>query len=195
MAKANRICSISGCDNPHEAYGMCAEHYGRWKRHGDPLAGRASPGGPDKFISEVAVPFSGGECLIWPFAKHTHGYGQVRRGKRPEYVHRIVCELAHGSPPTAEHHAAHTCGKGHLGCVNPNHIRWATRSENQMDRTGHGTSNRGEQSGLAKLTRLQVKEILALVGKMPQAEIGRRYGVSQTTISLIHRRRNWAWLE
>lgn len=29
-----RICSIDGCDNPHDARGFCGKHYQRWKKHG-----------------------------------------------------------------------------------------------------------------------------------------------------------------
>lgn len=30
-------CTVNGCDEPHEARGMCRTHYQRWYRHGDPL--------------------------------------------------------------------------------------------------------------------------------------------------------------
>lgn len=32
------VCSVEGCGNPHSARGWCHTHYGRWRRHGDPLA-------------------------------------------------------------------------------------------------------------------------------------------------------------
>lgn len=33
-------CSVPGCTKPHHSKGFCREHYGRFKNHGDPLAGR-----------------------------------------------------------------------------------------------------------------------------------------------------------
>lgn len=33
-------CAIEGCEKPSWARGWCQAHYTRWKRHGDPLAGR-----------------------------------------------------------------------------------------------------------------------------------------------------------
>jgi len=35
-----KLCSVGGCNNPVNTRGYCSAHYGRWKRHGDPLAGR-----------------------------------------------------------------------------------------------------------------------------------------------------------
>lgn len=77
------------------------------------------------------------ECLIWPFAKISTGYGQFRRNGTRVYAHRIMCELAHGKCPTNKKEAVHTCRN--TSCVNPNHLRWATHIENMQDRTLHGT--------------------------------------------------------
>jgi hypothetical protein len=33
------VCKIDNCDRPARARELCAPHYKRWKRHGDPLAG------------------------------------------------------------------------------------------------------------------------------------------------------------
>jgi len=52
----------------------------------------------------------------------------------------------------------------------------------------------GEANGNAKLTRHRVKRIRKMnaVGKHTQAEIGRIFGVSQTTISDIVNRKLWS---
>ena len=41
-APADGICTLDNCREPHEAKGYCANHYRRWKRWGDPYAGRQS---------------------------------------------------------------------------------------------------------------------------------------------------------
>jgi hypothetical protein len=40
------MCSIEGCDGQVVARGLCKNHYGRWRRYGDPTGGRPSPGSP-----------------------------------------------------------------------------------------------------------------------------------------------------
>lgn len=42
--QATQICSISDCDRPHWAHGLCRNHGARLKTHGDPLGGRRAPG-------------------------------------------------------------------------------------------------------------------------------------------------------
>ena len=78
-------------------------------------------------------------CLTWPFTKSTRGYASIYVNGCGAYGHRVMCELAHGPAPSAKHVAAHSCGKGHKACVNPRHVRWATKKEDAADRKIHGT--------------------------------------------------------
>lgn len=124
-----------------------------------------------------------GDCIIWPFTQHTNGYGSIGHGIR---VHRLVCERAYGPPPEAQD-AAHSCGV--KLCVNPRHLRWATRSENEADKERHGTKARGERSGRAKLTAADVAFIRAASGT--NREIARRFGISDVQVSAIRRGKSW----
>jgi hypothetical protein len=81
----------------------------------------------------------------------------------------------------------HSCGNGHLGCINPHHLRWGSHPENMSDKTIHGTAPR-------KLTESEVRSIRALRGKMPQHQIGALFGVSKGTVWKIQLRKKWAWL-
>lgn len=36
------VCSLPDCNKPNRSNGYCNAHYFRWKRHGDPYAGRPS---------------------------------------------------------------------------------------------------------------------------------------------------------
>ena len=188
-----KVCKIAGCSGKVFARGWCQKHYHRWWSHGDPLAGRTPEGDCPRFLEENKD-YAGDECLIWPYGKDGHGYGQVWQGGRHRQAHIVMLELVAGLRPTPEHQAAHSCGN--RACVNPQHLRWATQSENEMDKLLHGTHNRGERNSMAKLTAAQVLEIRSLLEQgMPQKEIGGLYGVSQFAVRHIKTGRRWAWLE
>lgn len=189
----SRVCSVDGCSNPSVTRGWCAKHYARWRRVGSVSAVRLylDRGVAAKFIRDVAVPFALDECLRWPYTVDPSGRARVKWGGSHQLAHRLVCRLAHGDPPTAQHEVAHSCGCSHLGCVNPRHLRWATHTENEADKKMHGTSQHGERNHQAKLTNLQVVEIRKLKGSASQQAIADRFGVSQTLVGLIHRKQRW----
>ncbi len=126
-----------------------------------------------RWVRDVALPYSGDDCLIFPFRREPTGYaGTVRRGKKM-YYHRYICELVHGAPPTPKHHAAHSCDNGPGGCVNPNHLSWKTNAENQTDRFRDG-----QRTGRYKLLTHQAEEIRALRGLEHVAVTAARFGIS-----------------
>jgi DNA-binding NarL/FixJ family response regulator len=84
---------------------------------------------------------------------------------------------------------------GHLACCNYAHIYWGTRKQNKADEVTHGVINRGERQGHAKLTEQQVVEIRRLTGGMIQKDIAAKFGVSASTIRMIQKGKNWAWLK
>ena len=191
------LCSIPGCDKPVrvKSRGWCNAHWLRWSRYGDPVAGGVMRDTAYRYLRDVVLPYNDkDECLFWPFNKTSDGYGRIGIGGERVAVHRHVCEEVDGPPPTEKHEAAHSCGNGHLACVNPHHLSWKTRAENFADKLSHGTHNRGERNGYAKLTEEVVREIKALKGKMSQRDIARRFGASQQQVSKIQRGDSWSWL-
>lgn len=191
------VCSIDGCDKPMLARGWCSKHWTRWQRHGDPLGGGTpKDGSVARFFYDVVVPFRGEECLAWPFGRDKNGYGKIHLDEGSQLVHRRACEEVHGPPPDEpDIQATHTCGKGHEGCCNPIHLRWATRYVNSMDRVEHGTHNRGERHKMVKLTEGQVLEIRSMAGIVGRHRLAERYGVSVQTIGDAQNRRSWFWLD
>lgn len=188
------ICSITGCSKPVKHKGWCSAHYSRWVRHGDPTAGATSKGEPQRFYREVVLAYEGDDCLIWPFSR-PNGYGRLWRDGRSQVVSRLVCEDAHGLPPTAKHDAVHSCNNGHLGCSTKRHISWGTRAENVAEAIASGTFHTGEKCYNSKLTEADVREIRSLRGSASQREIGARFGIDQSTVSDIQNRKKWAWLD
>jgi hypothetical protein len=123
-------------------------------------------------------------CLYWPFCRTENGYGLF--GERSTKVHRIMCEYRHGPAPENQPEAAHSCGNGHLGCVNPMHLSWKSRSENLKEMYQHG-----RKPMRYKLTPTQVDEIRALKDRARPDDIARQFGVTQSTIREIQAGRIW----
>lgn len=188
------VCSIPGCGKGGKLRrGWCGAHYHRWQAHGDPLAGGTFHGKPMAFL-EAALASETENCIPWPFYRDKNGYGMIGFRGKVKLTHRVVCELAHGAPLASEHEAAHSCGNGHGGCINPKHLRWASRAENEADKLLHGTVARGKRSGAAKLTEADVIDILRSRGAVLQRDLAARFGVSQSLISRIYAGKDWGWL-
>lgn len=185
-------CSVSVCGNLARTKGMCSSHYMRQSRHGDPLKGGLGNGTLFKWIV-ANKHYEGDECLSWPFSRNTNGYGYASMDGKLAPASRIMCIVAHGPPPSEGMHAAHSCGKGHEGCVNPKHLRWATPLENAGDRELHGTLSRAEAHPSSKLTKDQILEIRD--SPKSKAELANHYGVSRVTIWRIKQPGHWVWKE
>lgn len=139
-----------------------------------------------------ALAFSGDDCLMWPFVRNHDGYGTYRRGKKKIKVHRVICRIVNGQPPSDKHQAAHSCGRGCDGCVNPNHLSWKTPKENSEDTVRHGKSPRGERYGLARLTESKVRELRArYAGGEKQTHLAAEFGVSVGAVHGAISRRSW----
>ena len=188
------ICSVDGCGGKHYCRSYCRKHYSRFKRYGDPLAGKAGTGEALAFIKDVALNFAGDGCLIWLFACK-NGYPDIYVGGKVVLAHRYICTLTYGDPPTPQHHAAHSCGKGRDGYVNPKHLRWATAKENIADKVIHGTDFRGERNGRAKLREADVLLIRAARGKKPTTALAAKYGISLVQAHNIQKRKAWRYLD
>ncbi len=188
------ICQIIGCGKEAIARGWCSAHYSRWDRHGSPTGGRVDPREARLYLDETVIPYQGDDCLIWPYGRSSNGYARLGVDYKRVVVSRMVCEAWRGPPPTVGHEAAHSCGRGKDGCVTGRHLRWATPSENQMDRVIHGNSNRGSRHGMSKLKEDQVLEIRdRLLKGETQTFLATEFGVSQPSISRIANKDCWGW--
>lgn len=185
------ICEIDGCCKPRKSKGLCDAHYAKLLKYGDPTVSFRSRGEAVPFLL-AHLRYEADDCVFWPFARTAKGYPVVWYNGRQSGAHRIMCELAHGHPPDDRHHAAHSCGKGHHGCINPNHLSWKTPSENAADKDIHGTNTKGERNPMTVLSEQSVREIREMSGHLTQGEIAEAYGISQALVSLVQRRRLWA---
>lgn len=191
--QTGKPCNVTGCMKPSGRLGMCQAHYKRAMAYGDPEKFHPRYKCGVKWIENHAG-HNGDDCLKWPFSVGDQGRGTVQINGRVMSSPRYMCMLAHGKPPSRKHHAAHSCGNGHLGCVNPMHLRWATAAENEADKLAHGTLRRGTDINTNKLSEDQVREIRALEGVKDRKEVASMYGVNPVHVWDIQTRRAWKWL-
>src|SRR5690606_6465223 len=125
---------------------------------------------------EANSSYAGDDCLKWPFGVGDHGRGIVTISGSTVSAPRAMCKSAHGEPPAPYHQAAHSCGNGHLGCMNPKHLRWATVRENELDKIIHGTVRRGSDINTAKVTAEEVIQIREMAGSVKVRLISERFG-------------------
>lgn len=163
---------------------------------------KAAIGEASDFFWNVVLNYEGDDCLAWPFNR-ARGYGRVWHGGRMRTVSNLVCRYVHGEPPEGKLDAAHSCGKGHEGCVNPRHIRWASRAENLAEAVVHGTRGRGafithprgrrtiriEKN--CKLSPSDVTRIRELKGQHSMRVVAERFGVSISQVNRIQKCLNW----
>ena len=190
-----QLCEIDGCGKPRQKREWCGAHYRRRMLGLDMTKPLRSPPGSKNAWLEAHAQYDGDDCLRWPFAYNPNGYGEAVHNRKVTSANRVMCILAHGEPPTPEHESAHSCGNGKGGCLNPRHLDWLTSKQNQCDRTGHTTDNRGLRAHANKLSEHQVRDIRAMQGHASPKDVGQQYGVTKTAIQLIWKRKNWAWLE
>lgn len=157
--------------------------------HGNSCGGGNRGKGAGIAFLRAHLSYADNECLIWPMFRDPNGYGRVGYLGVQCWAHRLMCELVHGEAPSPAHEASHNCGKGHEGCVNPKHLSWKTRAENQADRYAH--RRKPLRPDRYRLTEQHIAEIRALGGKVKTKELAARYDTSQGNIRQILLGQTW----
>ncbi len=146
------------------------------------MVGRRGQGKAAAFLIAL-IGHQGDACVPWPYSKDKHvGRGMLGYNGVHYWAHRLMCELAYGPAPIDKPQVAHSCGKGHEGCVNPKHLSWANQFENQQDRRKYGTAVTTRTGNRSKLTAEQIAAIRALKGKQPQLTTAKQFGISHSNV-------------
>lgn len=192
--RGGTTCDIDGCEKKAVGNGYCPAHNVRFRKYGSATAHH-----PIYRCNEIWIEkhrdYHGDDCLPWPFCTGDNGRGVMGRGAKSMTAPRAMCIAAHGQPPTPEHETAHSCGNGHLGCMNPKHLRWATKIENAADRDKHGRTRRGSQINTSKLSEDDVRAIRRRRGTESGASLAREYGISRNAVYYIISGKTWANLK
>ena len=188
MLNKPTTCSIPGCNRPQKSLSYCAAHYGRYFRHGDPLAGRVTGLSLEqRFWSYVD---KSGDCWVWVAGKYNSGYGCFYIGRlndgtecRQILAHRFSYELYAGSIPD-DMYVLHHCDNH--SCVRPDHLFLGTHLDNLADMVIKGRHSR-------KLSDADIRAIrqLRLAG-LSGPSIGKRFGIDHTQVYRICKFRSWA---
>jgi len=140
----------------------------------------------------------GPSCWEWTGSR-SNGYGRIKVNGTLLLAHRVAWALTHGPIPDGLV-IAHRCDNP--ACVRVDHLFVATQLENMQDMQAKGRLRPpprrvGAQHHQAKLTEASVRLIRRLYadGGITQAMLAQRFGVSQTRISAVIRRANWAHVE
>ena len=153
----------------------------------------AKPNAVSEFLDE-ALRSNTDDCIIWPFYRTKAGYAMIARPKLTTASRYILMQTV-GEPPE-DFQAAHSCGKGHLGCVNPKHLRWASRQDNMDDKKIHGTLPIGSKNGRAIMTNESVVSLRldrSLGWKV--RDLAAKYGISRAAVGRIILGKAWAHLQ
>lgn len=126
-------------------------------------------------------------CHEWVKNFWRGNYGKLGYNGKKYGAHRISCEISHGPAPIDKPFVLHACDNPK--CVNPDHLRWGTHTENMID-VSDRHRQRGENNGSAKLTEKQAREIKYDTSHSTK-ELMAIYGRSQGCINEIKAGRNW----
>lgn len=135
------------------------------------------------------VGHQGDDCLFWPFPPH-EGYRSLSYLGVSYSAHRFMCELANGQRPEG-YEAAHSCGRGGEGCLNPRHLSWKTRTENERDKFRHGGTAWNAGKAQEKLTAADVAQIRERYPAETVTQLAKAFNVTRSNIRKILKRETW----
>jgi hypothetical protein len=143
----------------------------------------------ERLLSKVEKRANG--CWEWTGCLHPLGYGLLGwtegGAKKSARAHRLSYEIFVGPIP-AGMHVCHSCDNRR--CVNHEHLFLGTHAQNMADMKNKGRRKdigAGARNSRARLNDSDVLAIRAdyVPGVTKQANIARRYSVSQATISRV----------
>lgn len=188
-----KVCSVPECENKPRGV-MCTMHSQRLRKTGTTDPGpKAHAPIADRFWQKVKKT-DDGSCWEWVGYKMPNGYGRISVGAKKEggvSAHRFSCELHHGPMPFDGAHVMHICDN--RGCVNPDHLRWCTPSENIQDAYDKKRKVSPWSNGNHPFAKLTTEKVLRARNnpQIPGAVMAQELGCSKSTVSAIRLGKIW----
>lgn len=176
------MCKVDGCNNGKVfAKGFCNSHYKRNRLYGNPTGGKSYKGEVVNFLSD-AISSNTQECILSPYSRNKGGYSRVNIKGKTILSHVFVLESVSKKKLKINNEVIHSCGNGHLGCVNPKHLSWGTREQNVKDAILHGSKH----SGSKKFSDREVSEMRKLLKEgVDHFTVSEKYNISPSYLNKI----------
>lgn len=138
-------CLMSDCDRVSKVRGLCAKHYRRLQRYGDPThIKRTIHTGTDSERFWKRVDKSAG-CWVWGGRMARNGYGMYSLRDKGVVAHRFAYIDAVSAIPDGLQ-VDHMCHN--RACVNPSHLRLVTNKQNNENPAGLRADNTSGHRGV-----------------------------------------------
>lgn len=150
----------------------------------------------DRFFDRVGCKTESG-CILWNGQFSEGGYGVIsyKTGRTGNSVraNRVAYELMVG-PIQDGLFVLHRCDNP--PCINPTHLFLGTVADNSKDMVVKGRSARGERHGSAAVTESTVLELRERYrqGGISKRSLAREYGIGESALAHILKRRSWSHL-
>lgn len=190
---SNRTCIMESCGRKVQARGLCNTHYGQMRNAGrlDEFKRQPRQSLPlEVRFRRIGWTVTESGCWEWNGFR-SKGYGLINSGIRTARGHHIPLVASRASwiifrgEIPEDMVICHKCDNP--PCVNPDHLFLGTKHDNNRDMAEKKRTLNGERRPQSKLTDVEIDQIRQeySTGQFSQRELGEKYGVSQSAVSLI----------
>lgn len=146
-----------------------------------------------EYLLRVGATATKDECLLWPYANNSKGYGCINIAGESRQVHEV--SYTHFVGPLLDGLCVlHECDTPL--CFNYLHLFPGTRGDNNKDRMNKGRGTKGLTVHFCKLAPEQVREIIKLwVPRSKNLDLVAKFGVSRNTLWYVATRRTHRHVE